>query len=203
MHEQLLPGPATPMTPPASTPLQPARPGPGLVDLFVGFLSIGVVAFGGVLPISRRALVERYKWVTSEEFTELLALAQFLPGPNITNLAVVVGARYQGPAGSVAAVLGLTVVPAIIVILLGTIFTLYSDVKVLSGVLAGLAAAAAGLIISMVVRIAEPMWREPTLRTWGIAVAAFVGVVVLTIPLPWVMLVLGTLSVVLAWRALP
>jgi chromate transporter len=191
------------MTSAPSTPPQPDRPDPGLAELFIGFLSIGVVAFGGVLPITRRAMVERYKWINEEEFIELLSLSQFLPGPNITNFAVVLGSRFRGPAGSVSAVLGLTLVPAIIVILLGIVFNYYADVKALGGVVAGFAAAAAGLIISMVVRIAEPMWRHPTLRTWGIALAAFAGVALIGFPLPWVMLVLAPLSVVLAWRALP
>lgn len=191
------------MKPPDITSPPETRPRPGLAELFVGFLSIGVVAFGGVLPISRRALVERYKWITPEEFTELLAFAQFLPGPNITNLAVVLGSRFRGPAGSVSAVLGLTLVPAIMVIILGIVFTHYADVQALRGVVAGMAAAAAGLVISMVVRIAEPMWRRPTWRTWGIAGAGFAAVVVLGMPLVWVMLVLIPLSVALAWRALP
>jgi chromate transporter len=191
------------MTQSGSKPPQPARPDPGLAELFVGFLSIGVVAFGGVLPIARRAMVERYQWISEEDFVELLSLAQFLPGPNITNFAVVLGSRFRGPAGSLAAVLGLTLVPALIVILLGVVFTHYADVKALSGMVAGLAAAAAGLIISMVVRIAEPMWRHPTLRTWGIALAAFAGVALIGLPLGWVMLTLAPISVALAWRALP
>jgi chromate transporter len=191
------------MTTPQPKPPQPARPDPGLAELFVGFLSIGVIAFGGVLPITRRAMVERYKWINEEEFIELLALSQFLPGPNITNFAVVLGSRFRGPAGSVSAVLGLTLVPAVIVIILGIVFTHYANVQALGGVVAGFAAAAAGLVISMVVRIAEPMWRHPTLRTWGIALAAFAGVALIGFPLPWVMLVLAPLSVVLAWRALP
>lgn len=191
------------MTAPQPKPPQPDRPDPGLAELFVGFLSIGVIAFGGVLPITRRAMVERYKWINEEEFIELLSLSQFLPGPNITNFAVVLGSRFRGPAGSISAVLGLTLVPAIMVIILGIVFNYYADVKALGGVVAGFAAAAAGLIISMVVRIAEPMWRHPTLRTWGIALAAFAGVALIGFPLPWVMLVLAPLSVVLAWRALP
>lgn len=190
------------MTPPDAK-LPPTRPDPGLAELFVGFLSIGVIAFGGVLPISRRALVERYKWISEEEFIELLSLSQFLPGPNITNLAVVLGSRFRGPLGSISAVLGLTLVPAVIVIILGVVFTHYNDVQALRGVVNGFAAAAAGLILSMVVRIAEPMWRRPTLRSWGITLAAFAGVAVIGVPLPYVMLVLGPLSIALAWRALP
>src|SRR5690349_6991365 len=106
----------------------PSAPDPGLLELFVGFLSVAMVAFGGVLPIARRALVERYRWLTPDEFTEVIGLAQFLPGPNIVNLSVVVGARFRGVPGAIAAVLGLTVVPAVGVVLAGVVFTRYADI---------------------------------------------------------------------------
>ncbi|MFK8252427.1 chromate transporter [Ancylobacter terrae] len=183
------------------TPAEPA-PVPTLPGLFFGFLSISVIAFGGVLPIARRALVERLRWLTAEEFTELVGLSQFLPGPNICNLAVVLGARYHGPVGALVAFLGLTLLPAFIVIGLYLIFTQNADIRALDDVLAGLAAAAAGLVLSMAARMAEPMWRRPTLRGWAVALAGFGGIVGLGISLPTMMVVLAPISVVLAWRAL-
>ena len=186
--------------PPAAR--EPERPAPSLAELFIGFLSVAVVAFGGVLPIARRAVVERYKWVDSDEFIELVGLAQFLPGPNIVNLSVVLGARFRGIPGAVAAFSGLTLVPAVIVILAGTLFARYSDVPAVSDLLAGLAAGAAGLVIAMAGRMGETLWRAPTLRGFGIAGAAFLGIVVLGLPLAWVMLGLAPLSVALAWRAI-
>ncbi len=191
------------MTSAQSKPPQPDRPDPGLAELFVGFLSIGVVAFGGVLPITRRAMVERYKWINEEEFIELLSLSQFLPGPNITNFAVVLGSRFRGPAGSVSAVLGLD--PG-----------------------AGDHRHPARHRLQLLRRCESAGRRGRRLRGsrgradhlhggahrradvapsdaahLGIALAAFAGVALIGFPLPWVMLVLAPLSVVLAWRALP
>ena len=50
-------------------------------DLFVGFLKVGMSGFGGVMPFARRMLVEERRWLTEHEFTEVLSLSQFLPGP--------------------------------------------------------------------------------------------------------------------------
>ncbi|MBB3770771.1 chromate transporter [Angulomicrobium tetraedrale] len=177
------------------------HPPPGLAQLFLGFLSVTVVAFGGVLPIARRALVERYRWVTPEEFTELIGLAQFLPGPNIVNLAVVVGGRFQGPLGALAAFLGLTLVPAVGVVLVSVVFTRYGDIGAVSSMLAGLAAAAAGLVIAMAARMAEPLWRHPRLHSSAIAIAAFLAMTLVSLPLAQVMAVLLPAALALSWWA--
>ncbi len=54
---------------------------PGLLDLFLAFVGISVSGFGGALPWARRAIVERRRWMSAEEFNEAFSLAQFLPGP--------------------------------------------------------------------------------------------------------------------------
>src|SRR5260370_38542884 len=80
-------------------------------DLFVGFLKVGMSGFGGVMPFARRMLVEERRWLSEREFTEVLSLSQFLPGPNIINVSIIVGSRFAGPAGSLAASLGLMLMP--------------------------------------------------------------------------------------------
>jgi len=186
-----------PLPPPS--PDDGLRPPPGLVELFVGFLSVTVIAFGGVLPIVRRAVVERYRWITPDEFTELVGLAQFLPGPNIINLTIVLGGRFRGPAGAVSAFLGLTLVPAVGVVIAGVVFNHYADVAAVADMLAGLAAGAAGLVIAMSGRMAEPLWRYPSFHGAGIAIAAFAAIALFGFSLPMVMLVLAPVSMGLAW----
>ena len=178
------------------------RPTPGLMELFLGFLSVTVIAFGGVLPIVRRAVVERLRWITPDEFTELVGLAQFLPGPNIINLAVVIGGRFRGWPGAIAAFLGLTLVPAVGVVIAGVVFSHYADVSAVADMLAGLAAAAAGLVIAMAARMGEPLWRHPSVHGAGVAIAAFTAIAILGISLPMVMLVLAPVSIALAWWTL-
>ena len=60
--------------------------------------------FGGVLPIAERVLVHQRRWMTPKEFVESLAIAQSLPGPNIVNLALMVGDRFRGAKGAAAAI---------------------------------------------------------------------------------------------------
>ena len=77
---------------------------PSVGALFGAFFLIGLTGFGGVLPWARRMLIERRGWLGEREFTDLLPLAQLLPGPNVSNLATIVGRRFHGPAGAAAAV---------------------------------------------------------------------------------------------------
>ena len=63
------------------------------------------------MPFARRMLVEERRWLTEHEFVEVLSLSQFLPGPNIINVSIIVGSRFAGPAGSFAASLGLMLMP--------------------------------------------------------------------------------------------
>jgi len=79
--------------------------------LFLGFLSIGARAFGGLLPWAHRVLVEERRWLSAEDFAQVLALCQLLPGPNIANCSVVLGRRWFGLSGAVTAFLGLFALP--------------------------------------------------------------------------------------------
>ena len=83
-------------------------------ELFTAFLSVGISGFGGVLPYARRQLVDVKRWITDAEMTELLSLAQLLPGPNIVNVAIMLGTRFRGAAGAAAGVLGLILVPLVL-----------------------------------------------------------------------------------------
>jgi chromate transporter len=72
---------------------------PDLRALFLGFSSVGLSGFGGVLPFARRMLVERARWMRPRSSTPNSASASSCPGPNVVNLAVVVGKRYRGLPG--------------------------------------------------------------------------------------------------------
>ena len=85
----------------------PAIVVPTTTDLFLGFFKIAISGFGGVLAWARRIIVQERHWMTAEEFNELFALCQFLPGPNIVNFSLIYGSRMRGAAGAAAAVLGL------------------------------------------------------------------------------------------------
>jgi chromate transporter len=174
---------------------RPSQATPSLGSMFHGFFLMGMCGFGGVLPWARRTIVEQRGWLTPAEFTDMLALCQFLPGPNITNMSIVLGARFRGPAGSVACLLGLMAAPVAIVLALGAIYARFANVPAVGGAFEGLAAAASGLILVMAIKIAAPL--RGNLPGIGIAVIAFVAIALLRLPLLPVLLVLAPVSVVL------
>jgi chromate transporter len=167
--------------------------------LFLGFLKVGLQGFGGVLPFARRMLVDQHRWLTEREFTEVLSLSQFLPGPNIINVAIIVGNRFRGPLGSVAASVGLMLMPFIIVLMLAALYARFADIERVRGATIGVSAAATGLIIAMGFRMAGPMRHIP----WQVAVAAltFVAIALLRVPLLWALAAIAPASVAFAWWA--
>ncbi|MBP1316574.1 chromate transporter [Herbaspirillum sp. 1173] len=183
-----------------STPdlLAEQRPIPTTRELFLGFLGLGMTAFGGALPLAHRMIVERRKWLTDPEFVELLGLCQFLPGGNIINLSVALGMKFRGWKGAVAGITGLIAVPSMVVILLGMIYQHFQHDPNVKHLFAGLAAAAAGLLIQMAVKIALPLRKNLVLA--AVAVICFIAIAFLRIPLLWVMLVMTPISVVLTAR---
>jgi chromate transporter len=173
---------------------------PGIVTLFLAFSAVAISGFGGVMPFARRMLVEQRRWLTPEEFNEAYSLAQFLPGGNILNLSVVVGRRFQGAPGALAAIAGLLLGPFLVMIALGAIYGRYGDLPAVSDALAGVAAGAAGLIASMAYRMAEPLVRRRALIPILIGAVGFLAVGLAELPMLPVIAVLGPLSIALAWR---
>jgi chromate transporter len=172
---------------------------PSLGELFRGFLGLGLISFGGALPHARRALVEERRWFSPAEFTDLLGLCQFLPGGNVINLSVAVGMRFRGLPGALAGILGLIAGPSLVVIGLGVLYERTQDDPHVRHLFAGLAAAAAGLLVAMSLKILLPLRRDPAAAT--IAAIGFIAIAILRIPLLPTMLVLTPLSIVVAARA--
>ena len=146
------------LPPPPANENAPVPP-PSLSELFRAFFSMALHGFGGVLPWARRAIVEEKRWMTAQEFNEAFAVSQFLPGANVVNLAVIFGGRLHGAAGAAVALAGLLIPPVVIVLILGSLYARYGDIDALQRVLAGVAAAAAGLIVAIVLKMAQPLLR--------------------------------------------
>ena len=186
---------------PAEIP--PLEPRPSLATLFLAFSGVAIVGFGGVLPFARRMLVEQRKWMTAEEFNEAFSLAQFLPGGNILNLAVLIGRQFRGALGALTAVAGLLAGPVLIMILLGIAYARYGQIGAVHDALVGVAAGAAGLIVAMAAKMAEPLIRKRAVIPAVMAVLAFTSVAVAELPLIIVIAVLAPISIALAWREVP
>ena len=183
----------------AAPPPSPVPVRPTLAELFRAFVIVSISGFGGALPWARRKIVEQKGWMTAEEFNEAFALSQFLPGPNVVNFSVVFGSRFGGAPGAAVALAGLMGPPLIIVTVLAALYARFGDLEVLGRILAGITAAATGLLIAVVAKMAAPLFR----RRWDwaplIAIAAFIGVAIIQWPLPLVFAVLAPISFAFAW----
>lgn len=193
------------MPTPASAPPAADHPRPAsLSDLFISFTLLALQGFGGVLAVVQRELVERKRWLTQEEFIEDWAVAQIMPGPNVVNLSLMIGGRYFGLPGALAALAGLLALPLVLVLLLVLVHARFAGDPHVAGALRGMAAVCAGLIGAAGLKLAPALKRNPMPASWCgiIAVLGFVLVALLQCPLPYVLAGLGGLSCILAWRRL-
>lgn len=173
---------------------------PSCRTLFIEFARMGLSGFGGVLPFARAGIVDRNRWLSNTEFAEMLSLGQVLPGPNIVNLSVMLGYRYHGVRGAAAAMGGLVLVPAVLLLLIVMLYDHFSALSLVQNLLKGMAAVAAGLVLSTAVKLSQGQSR--TWRTIGIGLAVFLAIGVLQWPLVPVMLVLMPVALVLEWRSM-
>jgi chromate transporter len=175
-----------------------ARP-PRLGELFVAFVTVSLSGFGGVLPWTRRMIVERRRWMTADEFNAAYSLCNFLPGPNIVNFSVVFGSRIAGPRGAVVALVGLLGPPVALVLVFGALYVQFGAVEVVRRALGGIAPAAAGLMIANAAKMCAPLLRQGFGPAPFVVVATVAALSLLQWPLPWVVLTFAPLSIAAAW----
>ena len=194
-----------PIAPDAATPLATDRPRPQSPrDLFFSFTWLALQGFGGVLAIVQRDIVEKKKWLTPDEFLEDSAVAQVLPGPNVVNLAVMIGDRYFGLRGAAAALAGMLTVPLFVILALAVLYAHYAGNPQVAGALRGMGAVAAGLITATGVKLIPALRRLPLGLGLSLAIVAvvFAAIAGLRIPLGWVLIVVGGAACVETWRRL-
>ncbi len=161
------------------------------LQLFWIFCKIGAVTFGGgyaMLPLFQQEL-ERLGWLSAEQFTDIVSVAQMTPGAVSLNTATYVGSLQAGPLGALAATLGLVLPGFLLSILIIHIATQVATNRHLERAIRGIRAAAIGLIggavlfffersmiIGEIPRFGNPLsgWTEVT----PIWVAIAIGVVV-------------------------
>lgn len=172
-----------------------------LRELFFAFNRLSLQGFGGVLPVAQRELVERKRWLDKQQFIEMLAVSQVLPGPNVVNLALMFGDRCFGLRGAMTALAGMMLAPLVVVLVLTALYGQYSHHSLVSGALRGMGAVAAGLVISTALKLLATVRRNPMGRWPALAFAAltFVLIALLRWPLVWVVLGLGSLAIAVAW----
>jgi chromate transporter len=167
-----------------------------LPALFVTFLKISLCGFGGPIVWARRFIVQQQHWLSDQEFADLLGLCQFLPGPNVASITVCLGSKLRGPAGAVAALAGFIVIPWLVGFALGALFLHFADVGPLQGMLRGVSAVGAGLIIATGLRLLMPHRDRPMALLF--AALAFLGLAMAKLPLLVVVVLLAPLSIAAA-----
>lgn len=187
----------------ASIPEDRPRPR-SVADLFISFTLLALQGFGGVLAIVQHELVEKKRWMTREEFIEEWAVAQIMPGPNVVNLSLMIGGRYFGLPGALAALAGMLVVPLVLVLLLTLVYAQFADHPGVAGALRGMGAIAAGLITAAGLKSLTALKKNPlgVPVSAALALATFIAIALLRWPLVYVLPPLGIVAILLAYRKL-
>jgi chromate transporter len=189
----------TPLTEPAPV----SRPA-SCAALFPAFTGLALQGFGGVLAVAQRELCERRRWLAPAEFLELLALAQVLPGPNVCNLALMVGDRYLGLRGALAALAGMLALPLALVLAASAFYAAHADQPFVAGALRGMGFVAAGLLLGTALKLAAALRRSPLGLPAAVLLgaAAFAAIALWRWPLTLVLPALGLPACAWAWVAL-
>lgn len=173
--------------------------------LFIAFTLLALQGFGGVLAVAQRVLCDERRWLSRDQFVEILSIAQVLPGPNVCNVALMVGDRFFGWRGAFAALGGMIAVPLLIVLVATAAYARFAFDPAVAGALKGMGAVAAGLIAGTALKLAGALRANPmgVRVSAGLALLSFSGVALLRWPLVWVLLALGCVACGFAWQRLP
>ena len=187
-----------PPTLPGQAAERPASPR----ELFVAFTLLALQGFGGVIVVAQRVLCEDKRWLSRAEFVELLSIGQVIPGPNVCNVALMLGDRFFGWRGAVAALGGLLTVPFAIVLALVAAYQHWEASLAVAGALRGMGAVSAGLIAGTALKLAQSLRTNPVgvPACLGLAAVAFAMVGLLRIPLAFTLLAIAPAAWGLAWR---
>ncbi len=163
--------------------------------LFLSFLKIGAFTFGGgwaMISIIEKEIVDKNHWIEREEFLDLLAVAQSLPGILAVNIAVAVGDKLKGMKGATAAAVG-TILPSFSIILAIAIFLtpdLIKNNETLSAIFKGIRPAVVALIIAPVItsaRAAKIGWKTVIIPI-AVALLIYSGLPFISNPILYIVL---------------
>ena len=165
-------------------------------EIFLAFARIGVTSFGGgLVAYLRDVLVTDKKWMDEEEFLGALEIGQTLPGLNSVNVAIIAGRKLSGPAGAIAAATGLILPGVILLLILGVLYQRFRHNPDVAAALAGVAAAAVGLLLQVTLKIGAKQFLKP--RDLAFIVLTFVLVVFFRASLPAVLFLVAPFAIIL------
>jgi chromate transporter len=148
-----------------------------LIKLFIAFLKIGAFSFGGgygILVFMQREIIENYHWITLQDFTNIVAIAEITPGPIAINTATFVGYKMWGFQGSAIATLGLILVPFTLSLIVSIYFNKFKHLKQVNWILKGIRPAVLGLIAAACFNIGKISFVD--IKSVVIGILVFIGV---------------------------
>ena len=131
-----------------------------LFEIFWSFMKIGAFTFGGgyaMIPLIQHEVINRRCWLSANEFSDLLTLAQAAPGPISLNTAVFVGYKQRGYGGALAAVLGVVLPSFFIILAVALFFAGMRDNVWVDAAFRGMRPAVVALIVAPIVGLARGM----------------------------------------------
>ena len=167
-----------------------------LLELFILFFKLGAFTIGGgiaMLPLLQHSLTEEKKWFDKDEFVDIIAVCQSLPGVVAINMATYVGYKKKGLAGSLVATFGVVLPSFVIILVIATFISNLGDNQYINGAMAALRAAALGLIVVSIIQLSSAVFKNK----WTIFAAAlsFVLIAVLNINTAYVILLFLLLGI--------
>ena len=180
-------------------PGQHVTPPSSAFELFVAFALLSLQSFGGAISFIERTVVQRRRWLSAQDFLGVFAVSQVLPGPTGISFCVLLGDRFFGWRGALAAVAGFLLVPSVVVLSIATLFQHYQHLPWVQGAVHGMGAASVGLILRTASRMARALLSHRIALV--VALLSFCAVGLLRLPVNLVVLTLGAASVWWAWRS--
>lgn len=157
------------------------------LELFKIFFMIGMFSFGGGtanMELMRSRVVGQYGWMTTDEFTDIISIAEMTPGPLGINLASFTGTRVAGIPGTLAATIAYVLPAMVIVMILARVYYRYRNIDIVQRILKGLRPAIAAMIAAAMVKIVSNVW-------WGgFEIASFENTNLVALALTFVFLIL-------------
>jgi chromate transporter len=151
-------------------------------SIFFAFFKVGLFGYGGgpsLIPLVEAEAVHHYRWLTPEEFVDVLAMANTLPGPIATKMSLCIGLKTGGPAGAATALAGLLLPSTVLIVILTMLYYNYRNLSTVQGIIRGVRPVVVALLLVTVAHLAPRS--VMSVDTFVIALATFAVVFYLRI----------------------
>lgn len=146
--------------------------------LFIVFLRVGLFGFGGgpsSIPLVKIEVVDKYRWMTNEEFQDIVAIANVLPGPIITKIAGYIGYQLKGWPGVVNGIVAMILPTAVLMTVLLTLFSEFKDLAWVQGMSAGVIPV---VMVMLAILTVEFLQNAKAVTTWKFLIPFTLGMLI-------------------------